>query len=146
MLKKSCVTLKYLSNPGKEKETYLQTFVFHTRVHMLFSISSVVNIDNIGILNLVWLTSTETQGQIAGARETLSGRENMAPRKVKNGEKSPWGQYLTRPVPKRRRRSAFWLDRKTQKVRKNWGAPNKYEISSWDRIVIFHWENQGNLW
>ena len=25
--------------------------------------------------------------------------ENVARRKVKNGEKSPWGQCLTRPVP-----------------------------------------------
>ena len=37
-------------------------------------------------------TSSETQGQIVGARESLNGRENMARRKVKNGEKSPWGQ------------------------------------------------------
>ena len=31
----------------------------------------------------------------------------MAQRKVKNGEKSPWGQCLTRPVPNGRRRSDF---------------------------------------
>ena len=31
----------------------------------------------------------------------------MARRKVKNGEKSPWGQCLTRPVPNGRRRSGF---------------------------------------
>ena len=30
-------------------------------------------------------------------------------RKVKNGEKSPWGQCLTRPVPNGRRRSGFLL-------------------------------------
>ena len=59
--------------------------------------------------------SSETQGQRVGARESLNGRENMARRKVKNGEKSPWGQCLTRPVPNGRRRSAFWLGRKTQK-------------------------------
>ena len=59
-------------------------------------------------------TSSETQGQIVGARESLNGRKNMARRKVKNGEKSPWGQCLTRPVPNGRRRSAFWLGRKTQ--------------------------------
>ena len=53
--------------------------------------------------------SSETQGQIAGARESLNERQNMARRKVKNGEKSPWGQCLTRPVPNGRRRSAFWL-------------------------------------
>ena len=33
--------------------------------------------------------SSETQGQIVGARESLNGQENMARRKVKNGEKSP---------------------------------------------------------
>ena len=31
----------------------------------------------------------------------------MARRKVKNGEKSPCGQCLTRPVPNGRRRSGF---------------------------------------
>ena len=31
--------------------------------------------------------SSETQGQIVGARESLNGRKNMARRKVKNGEK-----------------------------------------------------------
>ena len=50
-----------------------------------------------------------------GARESLNGRKNMARRKVKNGKKSPWGQCLTRPVPNDRRRSGFWLGRKTQK-------------------------------
>ena len=59
--------------------------------------------------------SSETQGQIVGARESLNGRKNMARRKVKNGEKSPWGQCLTRPVPNGRHCSAFWLGRKTQK-------------------------------
>ena len=33
----------------------------------------------------------------------------MARRKVKNGEKSPWGQCLTRPVPNSRRRSGFFI-------------------------------------
>ena len=33
----------------------------------------------------------------------------MAGRKVKNGEKNPWGQCLTRPVPKYCVRSGFWL-------------------------------------
>ena len=45
--------------------------------------------------------SSETQGQIVGARESLNGRENKVRKKVKNGEKSPWGQCLTRPVLKR---------------------------------------------
>ena len=43
--------------------------------------------------------SSETQGQIVGARESLNGRENMARRRVKNGEKSPWGQCLTVFLP-----------------------------------------------
>ena len=54
-------------------------------------------------------TFSETQGQIVGARESLKGQKNMARRKVKNGEKSPWGQCLTRPVPNGRRSSGFWL-------------------------------------
>ena len=37
-------------------------------------------------------TSSETQGQIVGARESLNGRKNIARSKVKNGEKSLWGQ------------------------------------------------------
>ena len=48
-------------------------------------------------------TTSETQGQIVGG-EGKSKRKNMA-RKVKNGEKSPWGQCLTRPVPNGRSRS-----------------------------------------
>ena len=51
--------------------------------------------------------SSETQGQIVGTRESLNGWKNVARRKVKNGEKSPWGQRLTRPVPNGRRRSGF---------------------------------------
>ena len=35
--------------------------------------------------------SSETQGQIVGARESLNGRENMARRKVKTGGKEPLG-------------------------------------------------------
>ena len=56
-----------------------------------------------------WNTSSETQGQIVGARESLNGRENVARRKVKNGEKSPWGQCLTRPVPNGHSRCGCWL-------------------------------------
>ena len=52
--------------------------------------------------------SSETQGQIVGARGSLNGRENVARRKLKNVEKSPWGQCLTKPVPNGRRRSGFW--------------------------------------
>ena len=51
--------------------------------------------------------SSETQGQIVGTRESLNGRKNVARRKVKNGEKSPWGQCLTRLVPNGRPRSGF---------------------------------------
>ena len=60
-------------------------------------------------------TSSKTQGQIVGARESLNGggRGNMPRRKVNNGKKSPWGQCLTRPVPNDRRRSGFWLVPKT---------------------------------
>ena len=77
------------------------------------------------LMNSVWLaSSSETQGQIVGARESLIGRKNMPRRKVKNGEKSPWGQCLTRPVPNGRRRSAFWLGRKTQKFS---GTNQKWE-------------------
>ena len=46
-------------------------------------------------------------GQIVGVRESLKGQKNMAQRKVKNGEKSPWGQCLTRSAPTGRRRSDF---------------------------------------
>ena len=51
--------------------------------------------------------SSETQGQIVGTRESLNGRKNVARRKVKNGEKSPWGRCLTRLVPNGRPRSGF---------------------------------------
>ena len=53
------------------------------------------------------ISSSETQGQIVGARESLNGRKNKARRKVKNSEKSPWGQCLTRPVPNSRHHSGF---------------------------------------
>ena len=53
--------------------------------------------------------SSETRVQIVGARESLNGWKNMARRKVKNGEKSPWGHCLTRPLLNGHRRSGFWL-------------------------------------
>ena len=59
------------------------------------------------IVRVYVITSSETQGQIVRARESLNGRENKARRKVKNGEKSPWGQCLTRPVPNGHRRFGF---------------------------------------
>ena len=39
-------------------------------------------------------TSSETQGQIVGARESLNGRKNKVRRKEKNGEKSSSGRSL----------------------------------------------------
>ena len=54
-------------------------------------------------------------GADSGGKGKSKRQKNMARRKVKNGKKSPWGQCLTRPVPNGRRRSAFWLGRKTQK-------------------------------
>ena len=67
---------------------------------------------DVHFVDLFWVSfppSSETQGQIVGARESLNGRKNMARRKVKNGEKSPWGQCLTTPVLNGRRCSGFWL-------------------------------------
>ena len=40
------------------------------------------------------ILSSETQGQIVGAKESLNGRKNKARRKVKNGEKSSSGRSL----------------------------------------------------
>ena len=58
-------------------------------------------------------SSSETQGQIVGARESLNGWEKMARRKVKNGEESARGQSFTRPVPNGRGHSGFWLVQET---------------------------------
>ena len=63
-----------------------------------------------------------------GKGKSIYGWKNMARRKVKNGEKSPWGQCLTGPVPNGRCHSAFWLGRKTQKFfctnqKSEWGRP-----------------------
>ena len=51
-----------------------------------------------------------------GSRESLDGGKNKARRKVKKGEKSPWGQCLTRPVPNGHRRFGFWLVPEKHKV------------------------------
>ena len=48
-------------------------------------------------------------GVDSGGEGKSKRAENMARRKVKNGENSPWGQCLTRPVQNGRRRSDFWL-------------------------------------
>ena len=61
------------------------------------------------MVDLTFYASSETQGQIVGVRESLNGRKNMTQRKVKNDEKSPWGQCLTRPVPNGRYHPGFWL-------------------------------------
>ena len=45
-----------------------------------------------------------------GADSGKRAEKYMARRKVENGEKSPWGQCLTRPVPNGRRRSGFSED------------------------------------
>ena len=46
-------------------------------------------------------------GADSGGKGKSKRAENMARRKVKNGEKSPWGQCLTRPVPNGRCHSDF---------------------------------------
>ena len=56
-------------------------------------------------INLIILG--DAGADILGARESINGRKNMARRKVKKDEKSPWGQCITRPVPNGRRRSDF---------------------------------------
>ena len=55
------------------------------------------------------LTILGDPGADSGGEGSLNARKNKARRKGKNGEKSPWGQCLTRPVPNGRRRSGFWL-------------------------------------
>ena len=62
------------------------------------------------VVDVVNSTSSETQGADCGS-EGKSKRpgKRMAPRKVKDMEKSPWGQCFTRPVPNGRSRSGFWL-------------------------------------
>ena len=64
-----------------------------------------------------WQMSQRQFASILGDPGADSGDEEkskraekyMARRKVKNGEKSLWGQCLTRPVPNGRRRSGFRL-------------------------------------
>ena len=51
--------------------------------------------------------SSETQGQIVGARESLNGREKMARRKVKNWGRSPLGTMSYQTSSKQSR--PFWL-------------------------------------
>ena len=42
-----------------------------------------------------------------GEGNSKRAKKYMKRRKVKNGEKSPWGECLTRPVPNGRCRSGF---------------------------------------
>ena len=66
----------------------LQTLILHciggTATHKSLKSLAVVTVKNEADNR----ASSETQGQIKGARESLNGRKNMARRKVKNGEKS----------------------------------------------------------
>ena len=56
----------------------------------------------------IYLSILGDPGADSGDEEKSKRAEKyMARRKVKNGEKSPWGQCLTRPVPNGRRRSGF---------------------------------------
>ena len=55
-------------------------------------------------------SSSETQGQIKGARESLNGWGiKYGTKKSKERREEPLGQCLTRLVPNGRRRSGFWL-------------------------------------
>ena len=83
----------YLYLQPREKRVFFRRWFSEMKTDLVFSFLSC----------LVKFPSSETQGQIVGARESLNGRKNMARRKVKNGEKSPWEQCLTRPVPNGRR-------------------------------------------
>ena len=97
----------------RELESLVNTFrIFSTDTDMEFGLKNrgVLVLKRRNVKKIVRITSpvsSETQGQIVGARESLNGKKNMARRKVKNGEKSPCGQCLTRPVPNGRRRCAF---------------------------------------
>ena len=84
----------------------------------------------------IYLSILGVPGADSGARESLNGRKNMARRKVKNGVKSPWGQCLTRPVPNGRRRSAFWLGRKTQTFS---GTNQKAELRPLSALRLRGW-------
>ena len=59
--------------------------------------------------NMLHLILGDPGADSGDERKSKRAEIYMARRKVKNGEKSPWGQCLTRPVPNGRRRSGFWL-------------------------------------
>ena len=68
-------------------DSFVDTLRSTTPHHLLmlrtvhFMEASVVDI----LFVIAMLASSETQGQMKGARESLNGRKNMARRKVKNG-------------------------------------------------------------
>ena len=68
---------------------------------------SVFKNQGLNMYEVWYFSSSETQGQIVGASESLNGRKNMARRKVKNGGKSPWGQCVFLPNQKAERRRPF---------------------------------------
>ena len=56
------------------------------------------------------IPSSETQGQIKGARESLNGRKNIyGTKKSKERREEALGTMYTRPVPNGRRFSGSWL-------------------------------------
>ena len=67
------------------------------RVRGQFEIKLLIVPGHSDINTTYFISSSETQGQIVGARESLNGGKNVARRKVKNGEKSPRGS--SRPSP-----------------------------------------------
>ena len=52
-------------------------------------------------------TSSETQGQLVGAGKSRKRAKKFGRRKVKNEEKSPWGQCFNGPVPNSQASSGF---------------------------------------
>ena len=114
--KKSLIQFKVKANRNYPcfSNSTIQPNLYNTDTSVLRTVRLVPEMSKIVHSLLLWYghfcTSSETQGQIVGARESLNGRENKARRKVvKNGQKSPWGPCLTRPVPNGRRRSGLWL-------------------------------------
>ena len=58
---------------------------------------------------ILWISILGEPGADSGGEGKSKRVGNMAWRKVKDGEKSPWGQCLTTPVPNGHRSSGFWL-------------------------------------
>ena len=64
-------------------------------------------IDNKLVVGAVFIILGDPGADSGDEEKSKWAEKYMARRKVKNGEKSPWGQCLTRPVPNGRRRSGF---------------------------------------